>query len=122
MLARPMGPAAGFDADNLDRAIADKREKHAGRVAAAAHAGDDDFRKLAELAQTLLACLLADDRLEVADHHGEGVRANNAADDVMSVGNAGYPFSEGFVDRVAQRPAAAFDREDFSSHRPHLED
>src|SRR5207302_1132010 len=66
VVAKFAGPATGLDADQFDLAIFDEREKHAARVAAAAHAGDDDFGKLADLFQALLARFLADHRLKIA--------------------------------------------------------
>src|SRR5262249_9491326 len=70
---------ARLDADQLDGAVGHERVEHAGRVAAAAHTGDDGVRQPARLLLALLPRLAADDRLEVADHDGEGVRPDDAA-------------------------------------------
>ena len=107
VLARLGAPAARLDADQLHAGVADEGIEHAGRVAAAADAGDDDVGQPAGLLQALLARLPADDRLEVADHERKGMRPDDAADDVMGVLDRGHPVAHGLVDGVAQGAAAA---------------
>ena len=85
VLAFVVAAAAGFDADQFDAGVADERIEHAGRVAAAADAGDDDVGQPADLLVALLFRFAADDRLEIADHHRKRVRADDAADDVVGV-------------------------------------
>ena len=85
MLAVRSTAAAGLDADQLHAGVVDERVEHAGRVAAAADAGDDHVGQLADLVEALLLRLAADDALEVADHHRERVRPDDAADDVVRV-------------------------------------
>ena len=77
--------AARLDADQFDAGVVDERVEHAGRVAAAADAGDDHVGQPADLLEALRPRLAADDRLEVADHHRERVRPDDAADDVVRV-------------------------------------
>ena len=49
------------------------------------------------------------------------MRADHAADDVMRVDYGRHPVAHGFVDGIAQGAAAALDRDDFGSQRPHFE-
>ena len=122
VVAGLVAAAAGLDADQLDAVIADERIEHAGRVAAAADAGDDDIGQPADLLEALLSRLAADDRLEIADHDRKRMRPDDAADDVVGVFDAGHPVAHGLVDGVAQGPAAAGDADDLGAHGPHLED
>ena len=75
--------AAGFDADEGDFFVFDERIEHAGRVAAAADAGDDRVGQAAELLARLLDRFFADDRLEIADDPRERMRADDGAEDVV---------------------------------------
>src|SRR5260370_1379246 len=72
-----------LDADQFHIRVVLERVKNAGRVAAAADAGHHGTGQPADLFQALCARFPADDRLEIADHHGKGVRADDAADDVV---------------------------------------
>ena len=99
--------AAGLDADELDLVVLDERIEHAGRVAAAADAGDDRIGQAAELLARLLDRFAADDRLEIADDHRERMRADDGAEDVVRRFDARHPVAHGLVDRVAERPRAA---------------
>ena len=47
--------------------------------------------------------LLADDRLEVANDGGEGVRADCGANDVVRIKHVGDPVAHRFVDGVLER-------------------
>ncbi len=109
MLAEAAAATAGLDADQLDAGVGDEGIKHAGRVAAAAHAGQDHVGQPAQLLQALLPGFRADDRLEIAHDHRERMRADHAADDVMRRFDGRHPVAHGLVDGVAQRFAAGLD-------------
>ncbi len=66
---------------------------------------------------TLLARFAADDGLEIADHHRKRMRTDDAADDVVRVLDRCHPVSHRFVDGVAKRLGAAFDRTDFGTQQ-----
>jgi len=68
--------AARLDRVQIDRLVVDEVGERAHRVRAAARAGDHVGREVAGLLDRLLA-RLGDDRLEVADHHRERVRADD---------------------------------------------
>ena len=53
VVARLVGAAAGLDAHQLDARVVDERIEHAGRVAAAAHAGHDHVGQPAQLLEAL---------------------------------------------------------------------
>jgi hypothetical protein len=114
--------AAGLDADQFDAGVIDERVEHAGGVAAAADAGDDNIGQLAGLIETLLPGLASDDGLEVAHDAREGVWPDDAAEDVVRRADTCHPVAQRLVDGVAQRPAARRHRDDLGAHRPHLED
>src|SRR3954468_14889215 len=83
VLAEGAAAAARFYADEFHGRVVDEGVEHPGRIGAAADAGDNVVRQLADLLERLLARLLADDALEIAHHHREGMWAGDAADDVM---------------------------------------
>lgn len=72
--------AACLDADQAHALVLDEGVEEADGVGAAADARNDGIGKLALLLLKLLLDLLADDALEVANHGGEGVRADGTAD------------------------------------------
>ena len=114
--------AAGFDADERDLFVLDERIEHAGRVAAAADAGDDRIRQAAELLARLLDGFAADDRLEIADDPRERMRADDGAEDVVRRLDARHPVAHRFVDGVAERARAAGDGAHFGAEQLHAED
>ena len=96
--------------------------KHAGGIAAAADAGDHDVRQPARLFETLRPRLRTDDRLKIADHHRKRVRPDDAADDVVRVGDRRHPIAHRLVDSVTERSAAALHRDDRGAEGAHFED
>ena len=100
----------------------DERIEHAGRVAAAADAGDNGVGEAAELLTGLLDRFAADDGLEVADDAGEGVWADDRAEDVVRGFDTAHPVAHGFVDGVAESARAAGDGADLGAEELHAED
>ena len=84
VLAGADAVAAGLDADQPRRRIADERVEDAHRVAAAADAGDDGVGQRAELLEALRACLAADHRLELAHHQRIRMRSEHRAEQVVA--------------------------------------
>ncbi len=80
--------------------------KQSHRVRAAANAGNDGVGKTAFHGHNLLAGLLADHRLKVADHLWIGMWPGNRADDVEMRLCIGHPIAQGFIHRVFQRAGA----------------
>ncbi len=70
----------------------------------------------------LLAGLLADDRLEVADDHRERMRADHAADGVVRFRGRPHPVAHRLVGGVAQGARTGRHRHDLRAHGPHVED
>ena len=61
MVARLIAAPSRLDTDQFDRVVFDKGKKHARGIAAAADTGDHDLGQAAQLGQTLLTRLAADD-------------------------------------------------------------
>ena len=96
--------------------------EQAHRVRPAADAGDQRVGQPALGLPHLLADLLADDRLEVADHRRIGVRAGHRADAVEGVAHVRHPVAQRVVHRVLERAAARRHRHHRRAEQPHAED
>jgi hypothetical protein len=70
----------------------------------------------------LLRHLAADDALEVADDHREGVRADDGAEDVVGVLAGGHPVAHGFVGGILERARAGIDLDDAGAEHAHADD
>src|ERR1051326_159020 len=89
--------APGLDADHSDATVAEERVKQTYRVRAAADARDERVRQTAFRFENLRARLSPDDALERANHERIWVRAERAAEQVVSVGDVRHPVAQGFV-------------------------
>src|SRR5215472_2983856 len=83
MLPRSAPAPARLDAAQLNGCVRDEGVEHPRRVAAAADAGNDHVGQPADLLEALGFGLPPDHGLEVANHDGEWVRSDHAADDVV---------------------------------------
>ena len=119
MLAGVQAPAAGLQADQPHVLVGNEGMEGAHGVAAAADAGQDIIGQAAFGLQHLGAGLAADDGLEVAHHHGVGVGADDAADEVVGGLHVGDPVADGFVDGVLQGAGAGLDADDFGFQQAH---
>ena len=111
--------SAGLDAVELNAIIGEEGEEDPRGVGPAADAGDDVVGELSELGEELGAGLGADDRLEVADDHGEGVRPDDGSDDVVRVVGGLHPVAHGGVGGVLERARAGLDGDDLGPHELH---
>ena len=105
--------AGRLDPDQPDIVVEEIGEQ-ADRVRPAADASDDRIGQPAELLEDLRARLAADHPLEFAHHRREGMRPGRGAEQIMGVLEARRPVAQRLVDRILERPAAAFDRHDAS--------
>ena len=122
MFARLCATSTRFDTDEPDTFIFDEGIKHTSCVAATADASDDGIGEFAERFEALFASFTTDDGLEVSDHHREGMRADDGADDVMGVFDAAHPIAHCFVNGIAESFGAAGDGANFSTEETHAED
>ena len=115
------GPAAGLDADHA-HVVLEERVEEPDRVRAAADAGDEEVRQRARRREHLLARLLADHRLEVADHRRERVRAEGGAEQVVRRAHVRHPVAHRLVDRVLERARAGGDAPHLGAEEAHARD
>ena len=113
----PASTPIHFDGGVLDEGVED-----AGGIGAAADAGDEGIGEAVEGVEALLAGLDADDGLEVADDHGEGVGSGDGADDVVGGLDGAHPVAHGFVEGVLEGFAAGLDGDDAGAEELHAED
>jgi hypothetical protein len=71
--------AACFHAHHANVGITTKFVEEADRIAAPSDAGDEEIRKAAFARPNLRARFASDDRLEVANHRGIGMRTEDGA-------------------------------------------
>ena len=105
--------------NELDRRIGDKIIKKPHGIAAAAYAGHGHVGQAPLFFQHLLAHFLANDFLEIADHHGIGMGPHDRANAVSRVFAASTPLSQGFVDGVLEALCPCFNGNDISTKQFH---
>ena len=102
----------GFDTNEAGCGMFDIGVKNAHGITAATYAGNHGIRLVIlttchfQHLRHLHQAFLADHALEVAHHHGVGVRARHGTDDVKSIVDIGHPVAHGFIQRVFQGFAA----------------
>ena len=111
--------AAGLEAVELHRGVIQETVEEADGVGTAADAGSHGVGQASGLGDDLLAGLLADDLVEVADHGGERVSAGDGAQQVVGVVHVGDPVAQGLVDGVLERLRACRHRDDGGTEQPH---
>ena len=122
MLFAGQALAGRFYADQPYALVFDEIAEEADGVGAAANTGDNGIGQTPELLEDLGARLAPDHPLELADHQWEGVGTCSRAQEIMRVFEARRPVAQRLVDRVLERPPAAFDRDDGGAHQLHAED
>ena len=122
VFAEAVAAAAGFDADHFYVGIFQKFEEQADGVGAAADAGVEMRGQALFGGEDLLTGFAADDGLEIADHGGIRMRAEDGAEKIVGSADVGDPIAHGFVDGVFQGFAAGFDADDFGAKHAHAGD
>src|SRR5690242_12596469 len=110
-----------LDADQANIIVHEVGEQ-TDRIRTTTDTGDRRVRETSQLLEDLRPCLPADHALEFADHRRKGMWSCGRAQQVVRRLEARGPVTEGFVDRVLERPAAAFYRHDLCAHQLHSED
>ena len=108
-----------LDADQLDLRVVDERREDADRVGAAADAGDHARRQRPLGGQRLLARLVADHPLQVADEGRIRRRADRGADYVVGRLDVGDPVADRGAAGLLQRPRPRLDRDDLGAEQAH---
>ena len=116
--ARLEAQSPGLDADEPSRCVEEPGEGADG-VRPAADAGHHDVGVGGEHGPTLVAGLLPDDPLELADHPRVRVGPDHRPDAVVGRFDARHPVAQRLVDRVLQRGAARLDRHHLGAEQPH---
>ncbi len=118
-VARIEALSPGLDPDQLDIGVLEEGGEGPDRVRAAADAGDHAGRQRSLRGERLLAGLVADHALQVADQRRIGRRADGGADHVVGGGDARDPVADRGADRLLQRPRARLDRRDLGAEQAH---
>src|SRR6185436_14891054 len=74
--------ASRLHAHDPHAAVLDEGPEEPDGVGSAAHAGHENVGELARELPNLRSHLVADDAVEIADHHGIGMRAQGGAEEV----------------------------------------
>src|SRR4051812_11444135 len=107
MITASKAASRGFNTDHAYGAILHERMKEPHRVGSAADARQQNLRQTSFNLQNLFARFPADHGLEISDHRGIGMRADDRSDDVMRRPDVRHPVAHRFVDRVFERFRAA---------------
>ena len=100
MFAKLRAAPTGFDANQLDAFVADKRVEQADGIAAPADAGVQRIRQAALSLKNLGARLNADHTMKVADHDWIRMCTQRGTEEVISIVDVGHPVAHGFADGV----------------------
>ena len=92
-------------------------KKDTDRIRAPAHAGRDFVRQAALFLQNLAAALFADHAVKVAHHHGEWMRTERGADNVVRGADVGHPVAHRLVHGFLERALARQKRRALRRHR-----
>ena len=118
MIAELLAKPQRLDADDL-HGIVEERHEHADGIAAAAHARRHDIGQETHHVLELLTRLDADDGLEVAHHHREGMRPDGRADAVDRLLVVRQIILKSRIDRLLERLRAARDGHDLRAEHLH---
>src|SRR4249920_1075152 len=119
VLAEPVPPAAGFDADEPHARFGQECLEDADRVAPTADAGDHRVRVAPLALAELHPGLVADHALAIAHERGERMGSRDRAEDVVRVDHARRPVAQRLVERVLEGSASGGDRDDLGAEQLH---
>ena len=123
VLAEPRTAPSRLDADQPDARRAHERGEHADRVAAAADARDARRRDPPPIRSAYCARASSPiTRCRSRTSNGNGMRADDRADDVVRVAHAGGPVAQRLVHGFLQRAGAGHDRHDLRAEQLHPRD
>ena len=119
VVAEPRAAPTGLHADDLDPGVGNKGVEGADGIRAAADARDERVRQPAGGGEDLRTCLTTDHRLQLPHEIRIRVRADDRAEQVISIERVRDPVAQRLVDGSAQRAIAALDRHDARTEQPH---
>ena len=113
--------ACRFNAEDLHAGVVEEGMEQADGVRAPADGRDQRIRQAPFGGHHLLAHLVADDALKIADHHGIGVRTSGGADAVEGGVHIGDPVAQGLVHGVLEGARARLHGHDGGAQHLHAE-
>src|SRR5580698_3979207 len=122
VIAESMAAPAGFYSDQLHSFVFDEVVEDPDGVRSATDARDDCGRQFSLCLENLSPDLAPDHAMEVANHGGIRVRAENASQKIVSSADVGDPVAHGFVDGIFQRARSRFHATHFCPQQSHPED
>jgi hypothetical protein len=122
VLAGTNPSAAGFDADHSDPAIAQEWVKQPNRVASTSDTCHEQIWQPFFLLKDLSPGFIADNPMQITNHHGVRMWTVSGSKQVMCRTNVGDPIAHGFVDRFFQSRLACGDRDNFCPEEFHSRD
>eukprot|EP00982_Pelagococcus_subviridis_P016899 31499-Pelagococcus_subviridis.AAC.38 len=122
LLPRSHALARGLDADDPHVLVVDELVEQTHRVRAAADARDQHVRLASPFFERLRPRLLADHRVEVANHHRVRVRARDGPEDVVRRLHVRDPVADRLGRRVLERRGPRAHGRDRRAEKTHPED
>ena len=95
--------AGGFHAMHRNACIIQEGVEQPHGIGTAANRCHQQIRQAPFGGHHLLARFCANDGLEIAHHHREGMRAGDRADAVIGIMHIGDPIAQPFIHRILQR-------------------
>ena len=111
--------SCGFDSVQFHILVIEEGREHSHGIAAASHTGNYVVRKTSGHLKHLAACLDSYHGLEIADHHREGMRADNRSDAVDLCHRIFQIRFESFIDGILERSRTCFDGNDLRTEYFH---
>src|SRR5437868_2863175 len=106
MVPERRSPASRLDSDHSNLGVTKKLIEQSDRIAAAAHARDEQIRKAARFGDDLIASLASDHRLKISYHRGIRMRAQGRAEPIVGIADIGDPVAKRLIDRAFERLAS----------------
>src|SRR6266404_686566 len=122
MFAQRRAAATSLSSDEFHFLVFQKIVEDTDRVRSSPDASDDGVGKFAFSLPNLDASFASDDAMKIAHHGRIGMRAENAAQQVVRGANVGDPVAHGFVDGVLEGARTGIDAANFGAEQTHAED